>query len=91
MPQQLLHHAKVGAPVKQVGGCAVTQPVRAEVGRVGQVREQLVHHLAHLAGVDPATAPGNHSPEFLLDEKALDVGFRALLQVSLDFLHGTTG
>ena len=43
------------------------------------------------AGIDPATAPGNHSPEFLLDEKALDVGFRALLQVSLDFLHGTTG
>ena len=43
------------------------------------------------AGIDPATAPGNHSPEFLLDEKALDVGFRALLQVSLDYLHGTTG
>ena len=40
------------------------------------------------AGIDPATAPGNHSPEFLLDEKALDVGFRALLQVSLDYLHG---
>ncbi|MES5813525.1 amidohydrolase [Pseudoxanthomonas sp. Soil82] len=46
---------------------------------------------ATAAGIDPATAPGNHSPEFLLDEKALDVGFRALLQVSLDFLHGTTG
>ena len=43
------------------------------------------------AGIDPATAPGNHSPEFLLDEKALDVGFRALLQVSLDYLHGTHG
>jgi len=42
-------------------------------------------------GIDPATAPGNHSPEFLLDETSLDVGFRALLQVSLDYLHGTTG
>jgi amidohydrolase len=42
-------------------------------------------------GIDPVTAPGNHSPEFLLDETALDVGFRALLQVSLDYLHGTTG
>lgn len=42
-------------------------------------------------GIDPATAPGNHSPEFVLDEKALDVGFRALLQVSLDYLHGTAG
>jgi amidohydrolase len=42
-------------------------------------------------GIDPVTAPGNHSPEFLLDETALDVGFRALLQVSLDYLHGVPG
>lgn len=39
-------------------------------------------------GIDPATAPANHSPKFLLDEKALDVGLRALLQVSLDYLNG---
>ena len=42
-------------------------------------------------GIDPATAPSNHSPEFTLDESALDVGLRALLQVSLDYLHGTHG
>ena len=42
-------------------------------------------------GIDPATAPSNHSPEFSLDESALDVGLRALLQVSLDYLHGTHG
>lgn len=42
-------------------------------------------------GVDPATAPSNHSPQFLLDESALDVGLRALLQVSLDYLHGNAG
>ena len=40
-------------------------------------------------GIDPAKAPANHSPKFLLDEKALDVGLRALLQVSLDYLNGT--
>lgn len=40
-------------------------------------------------GTDPLTAPSNHSPKFLLDEGALDIGFRALLQVSLDYLHGT--
>ena len=40
------------------------------------------------AGVDPVTAPSNHSPEFFLDEKSLDVGFRALMQVALDYLHG---
>lgn len=39
-------------------------------------------------GIDPATAPGNHSPEFLLDEGALDVGLRTMLQASLDFLEG---
>jgi len=37
---------------------------------------------------DPFTAPSNHSPEFLLDESALDVGLKALLQVSLDYLRG---
>jgi len=38
-------------------------------------------------GIDPATAPGNHSPEFKLDEKALDVGLRTMLQATLDFLE----
>jgi len=39
-------------------------------------------------GIDPATAPSNHSPKFLLDESSLDIGFRALMQVTLDYLHG---
>ena len=39
-------------------------------------------------GIDPATAPGNHSPKFVLDESSLDLGLRALLQVTLDYLHG---
>lgn len=38
------------------------------------------------AGQDPATAPSNHSPSFFLDESALKLGLRALLQASLDFL-----
>ena len=38
-------------------------------------------------GVDLATVPNNHSPQFLLDESSLDVGFRALMQVTLDYLH----
>ena len=40
------------------------------------------------AGQDPATAPSNHSPEFFLDESALDLGLRAMLQLTLDYLHG---
>ncbi|MDO5505204.1 MAG: amidohydrolase [Pseudoxanthomonas suwonensis] len=42
------------------------------------------------AGIDPATAPSNHSPLFHLDEGSLDVGLRALLQLTLDFQAGTT-
>ena len=39
-------------------------------------------------GIDPATAPSNHSPKFTLDEASLDLGLRAMLQVTLDYLHG---
>ncbi|MFC5571200.1 amidohydrolase [Lysobacter yangpyeongensis] len=42
-------------------------------------------------GTDPATAPSNHSPQFAMDESALDLGFRAMLQVTLDFLQGAGG
>jgi amidohydrolase len=37
-------------------------------------------------GIDPVTAPSNHSPKFLLDEAALTVGTEAMLQAALDFL-----
>jgi len=46
---------------------------------------------ATAAGKDPATAPSNHSPQFDLDESALDLGLRALLQVSLDYLEAGAG
>ncbi len=38
-------------------------------------------------GIDPATAPSNHSPLFMLDESSLDLGLRAMLQLTLDYLH----
>jgi amidohydrolase len=37
-------------------------------------------------GIDPATAPINHSPQFLLDEQALETGSKAMLQVAWDYL-----
>lgn len=40
-------------------------------------------------GQDPLKAPSNHSDKFFLDESALDLGLRAMLQVALDYLHGT--
>jgi amidohydrolase len=38
-------------------------------------------------GTDLATAPINHSPQFLLDEQSLQVGSKAMLQVALDYLN----
>jgi len=35
---------------------------------------------------DASKAPANHSPKFLLDEAALQVGMRSMLQASLDYL-----
>ena len=42
-------------------------------------------------GQDPMTAPSNHSPQFDTDESALDLGLRAMLQVSLDYLGAGEG
>ena len=39
------------------------------------------------AGIDPASAPINHSPQFVLDEQALQVGSKAMLQLALDYLN----
>lgn len=42
-------------------------------------------------GQDAGKAASNHSPEFFLDEEALKVGARAMLQVVLDHQHGAGG
>ena len=39
------------------------------------------------AGTDPLATPINHSPHYAPDEAALDVGLRAMLQATLDFLR----
>lgn len=39
-------------------------------------------------GQDALKAPSNHSPEFFLDESALRLGTRAMLQATLDYLQG---
>jgi amidohydrolase len=39
------------------------------------------------AGVDPASAPANHSPKFFLDEAALAVGVRALAAAAIEVLE----
>ena len=38
-------------------------------------------------GVDPKTAPQNHSPLFFADESALPVGVKALASLALDYLY----
>ena len=37
-------------------------------------------------GQDPATAPKNHSPSFFVDEGALPVGVKALVNLTVDYL-----
>jgi amidohydrolase len=37
-------------------------------------------------GVDPATAPANHSPLFFADEGALPIGVKALAQLAVDYM-----
>lgn len=39
-------------------------------------------------GADPADFAADHSPRFFMDEAALGIGVRALLRLSLDYLHG---
>lgn len=45
-------------------------------------------------GITPAAqvgkAPQNHSPLFVVDEKALPTGVRALAHLAVDYLHGST-
>jgi len=38
------------------------------------------------AGQDPATAPGNHSDYFYVDEDSIPIALRALTQVAVDYL-----
>ena len=40
------------------------------------------------AGQDAATAPSNHSPKFFIDESGLELGLRAMLGVTVDYLQG---
>lgn len=42
-------------------------------------------------GQDAGTAPSNHSPEYFVDESALKVGTRAMLQVAVDYLRAGKG
>ena len=40
------------------------------------------------AGQDAARAPSNHSPKFFIDESGLELGLRAMLGVTVDYLQG---
>ena len=39
-------------------------------------------------GQDASKAPSNHSPKFFIDESGLELGLRAMLGVTVDFLQG---
>ena len=39
-------------------------------------------------GQDASKAPSNHSPKFFIDESGLELGLRAMLGVTVDYLQG---
>jgi amidohydrolase len=36
--------------------------------------------------VDPATAPSHHTPDFMMDERALQTGLKAMLNITVDYM-----
>jgi amidohydrolase len=36
-------------------------------------------------GIDPAEAPSHHTPDFMIDERGMLTGVKALLQLTLDY------
>jgi amidohydrolase len=41
--------------------------------------------------VDPAKAPSHHTPDFMMDEKSLVTGIKALLNVTVDYMYMPAG
>lgn len=40
--------------------------------------------------VDPAKAPSHHTPDFMMDEGSMEVGLKAMLQLTLDYMYAPT-
>ncbi len=40
--------------------------------------------------VDPAKAPSHHTPDFMMDEGSMEVGLKAMLQLTLDYMYSPT-
>ncbi|CAH1000283.1 N-acetylcysteine deacetylase [Neolewinella maritima] len=41
--------------------------------------------------MDPATAPGHHTPDFVIDEDGLTYGVQLYTNLAMDYLHGQRG
>ena len=41
--------------------------------------------------MDPADAPGHHTPDFVIDERGLTYGVQLYTNLALDYLHGQNG
>ena len=56
MPQKFLDGAKIGAPVKEVGGAGVAKRVRMQIGSPGPEGAIFVHEILHCAHPEATTA-----------------------------------
>lgn len=41
--------------------------------------------------VDPAKAPSHHTPDFMMDDRGMLTGLKALMNVTLDYMYAPTG
>lgn len=39
--------------------------------------------------VDPAKAPSHHTPDFMMDERSMLVGLKAMLQITVDYMYAS--
>jgi metal-dependent amidase/aminoacylase/carboxypeptidase family protein len=65
------------------------QTVAEDFSMYGQVTPSLFLFLGSLPpGMDPATAPTNHSPFFTIHEPDMELGVRAFAHMVVDYLQG---
>ncbi len=78
-------------PVSWISMVGIWLSVTATILTLAIMTGLLCEHRSVFLGVtpedqDPATAPRNHSPLFFADESALNVGVRALANLTVDYM-----
>jgi amidohydrolase len=85
--------ARMVASLKKAAGDANVQEIKAVTGSEDfGFFSQKVPGLFFFVGamppdMDPAKAPSHHTPDFMMDERGMITGLRAMLDVTLDYMY----